>query len=309
MKLRLTKMHGAGNDFVVIDAPRGMPPVSLAQWRWLADRHVGVGADQILIVERPTAEQVAAAGPEGLDFVYRIINADGIEVEQCGNGARCFVRFVHEQGLTDRDRIRVLTRGGIISPRLMPDGGVEVNMGEPSFDPGRLPFSTRGLVPRQQGQAMLWPLALEASPGEVFTREVALVSMGNPHAVQVVEDVKQAPVQTEGRLIELHPRFPARVNAGFMQVLSRGEIALRVFERGAGETLACGTGACAAAVAGMQQGLLDHEVRVRALGGTLTIRWEGPGSPVFLAGPAVTVFSTEVELPDDPPGADGEALR
>ena len=219
------------------------------------------------------------------------------------------MRFVHEQGLTDRDRIRVLTRGGIISPRLMPDGGVEVNMGEPSFDPGRLPFSTRGLVPRQQGQAMLWPLALEASPGEVFTREVALVSMGNPHAVQVVEDVKQAPVQTEGRLIELHPRFPARVNAGFMQVLSRGEIALRVFERGAGETLACGTGACAAAVAGMQQGLLDHEVRVRALGGTLTIRWEGPGSPVFLAGPAVTVFSTEVELPDDPPGADGAALR
>ena len=298
MKLRLTKMHGAGNDFVVIDATGGMPPVSLAQWRWLADRHVGVGADQILIVERPTAEQVAAAGPEGLDFVYRIINADGIEVEQCGNGARCFVRFVHEQGLTDRDRIRVLTRGGIISPRLMPDGGVEVNMGEPSFDPGRLPFSTRGLVPRQQGQAMLWPLALETSPGEVFTREVALVSMGNPHAVQ-----------TEGRLIELHPRFPARVNAGFMQVLSRGEIALRVFERGAGETLACGTGACAAAVAGMQQGLLDHEVRVRALGGTLTIRWEGPGSPVFLAGPAVTVFSTEVELPDDPPGADGAALR
>ena len=293
--LKFTKMHGLGNDFMVIDGisqhfdPAAAP---IAEW---ADRHRGIGFDQLLLVEAPPLPEV--------EFGYRIFNADGSEVEQCGNGARCFVRFVHEQGLTDRDRIRVLTRGGIISPRLMPDGGVEVNMGEPSFDPGRLPFSTRGLVPRQQGQAMLWPLALEASPGEVFTREVALVSMGNPHAVQVVEDVKQAPVQTEGRLIELHPRFPARVNAGFMQVLSRGEIALRVFERGAGETLACGTGACAAAVAGMQQGLLDHEVRVRALGGTLTIRWEGPGSPVFLAGPAVTVFSTEVELPDDPPGA------
>lgn len=297
MKLDITKMHGAGNDFVVIDATQGMPAVSLPQWRWVADRHIGVGADQILIVERPTPEQVQAAGPGGLDFVYRIINADGSEVEQCGNGARCFVRFVHERGLTDKTRIRVLTRGGIISPALMPDGDVEVDMGPPSFEPASLPFSTRGLVPVDSGRMQCWPLALEPQPGEVVTREVALVSMGNPHAVQVVEDVERAPVREEGRLIEMHPRFPQRVNAGFMQVLARDEVALRVFERGAGETLACGTGACAAVVAGIQQGLLAGRVRVHTRGGRLTIRWEGPGSSVFLMGPAVTVFRTEVELP------------
>lgn len=300
MRLRVTKMHGAGNDFVVIDATRGLPAVSPAQWRWLADRHLGVGADQILIVEWPQAAQIEAAGPDGLDFVYRIINADGMEVEQCGNGARCFVRYVHEQGLTDKSRIRVLTRGGVIAPRLLDGGGVEVEMGEPVFDPAALPFSTRGLVSRTCQQAELWPLAMEIGPGQVLTREIALVSMGNPHAVQLVEDVMRAPVRSEGQLIEQHPRFPARVNAGFMQILSRREIALRVFERGAGETLACGTGACAAAVAGMQLGLLDAQVRVRTLGGTLTICWAGPGSSVFLAGPAVTVFSTEVELPDEP---------
>ncbi|MDO4905391.1 MAG: diaminopimelate epimerase [Lautropia sp.] len=300
MKLKVTKMHGAANDFVVIDATGGTPVLSEGQWRWLADRHRGVGADQILIVERPTAAQQEAAGPEGLDFVYRIINADGAEVEQCGNGARCFVRFVHDRGLTDKSSIRVLTKGGIISPRLMADGQVQVDMGEPSFDPNALPFSTRGLLPEHRHRAKLWPLALESAGGETFTRLVSLVSMGNPHAVQCVEDVERAPVELEGPLIERHPRFPARVNAGFMQILSRSEIALRVYERGAGETLACGTGACAAVVAGIQQGLLDEEVSVQVRGGTLTVRWAGShGQPahVVMTGPAVTVFSTEVEIP------------
>ncbi|MDO4232291.1 MAG: diaminopimelate epimerase [Lautropia sp.] len=338
MKLRVTKMHGAGNDFVVIDGTAaGAPALSLAQWRWLADRHVGVGADQILIVEKPTAEQVAAAGPDGLDFVYRIINADGEEVEQCGNGARCFVRFVHEQGLTQKTRIRVLTKGGIIAPQLMPDGTVEVDMGPPRFEPAALPFTAEGLVPVPAGNTVLWPLMLgenhptgaaaEAGgktatgagaqqaesggvPGGVATlpgaagvaadgivRQVGLVSMGNPHAVQVVPDAATAPVALEGPLIERHVRFPKRVNAGFMQVVSRHEIVLRVHERGAGETLACGTGACAAVVSGIQQGLLDSPVRVRVPGGTLTIGWNGAGQSVFLAGPAVTVFSTEVEIP------------
>lgn len=301
MKLRITKMHGAGNDFVVIDATQGMPALSEAQWRWLADRHVGVGADQILIVERPDDAQVRAAGPEGLDFVYRIINADGIEVEQCGNGARCFVRFVHERGLTDRARIRVLTRAGVIAPRLLEDGQVEVDMGPPAFEAAVLPFATDGLSPSRRHRAELWPLAIGTAQGGVIDREVVLVSMGNPHAVQVVADAGQAPVAVEGPLIERHPRFPARVNAGFMQVLDRHEIALRVYERGAGETLACGTGACAAVVAGVQQGLLDSPVRVRVPGGTLTIRWDGPGESVFLMGPAQTVFSAEVEVPDDPP--------
>ncbi len=300
MKLNITKMHGAANDFVVIDATAGMPALSVGQWRWLADRHRGVGADQILIVERPTPEQQAAAGPAGLDFVYRIINADGDEVEQCGNGARCFVRFVHDRGLTDKSSIRVLTKGGIIMPRLMADGQVQVDMGEPSFDPNALPFSTRGLVPEQRHRALLWPLALERAGGEVCTRLVSLVSMGNPHAVQCVEDVERAPVEQEGPLIERHPRFPARVNAGFMQILSRSEIALRVYERGAGETLACGTGACAAVVSGIQLGLLDEDVRVHARGGTLSIHWAGSNgqpAPVLMTGPAETVFSAEVEIP------------
>ncbi|MDO5056718.1 MAG: diaminopimelate epimerase [Lautropia sp.] len=332
MKLPITKMHGAGNDFVVIDGTQGAPELTRAQWRWLADRHVGVGADQILVVERPTAVQEADAGPAGLDFVYRIINADGIEVEQCGNGARCFVRFVHEQGLTEKTRIRVLTRGGIIAPRLLDDGMVEVDMGPPSFEPASLPFDGTGLTPVTQGQALRWPLRLGETPdgavagaapghrpgrgpgaqgtsdtGESretglpgVVREVVLVSMGNPHAVQVVADVQTAPVRAEGPLIEQHPRFPARVNAGFMQVLDAHEIALRVYERGAGETLACGTGACAAVVAGMQQRLLVSPVRVRVPGGTLTISWQGPGTSVFLNGPAQTVFSTVVDVPDDP---------
>lgn len=300
MRLKITKMHGAANDFVVIDATAGMPDLNLAQWRWLADRHRGVGADQILIVQRPTPEQQRAAGPQGLDFVYRIINADGHEVEQCGNGARCFVRFVHDQGLTDRTAIRVLTRGGIIQPRLMPDGQVQVDMGAPAFEPAALPFTTDGLVPEAQGEAVLWPLALDLPGGERRIRQVALVSMGNPHAVQVVPDVDRAPVEEEGPLIEHHVRFPARVNAGFMQVLSRREVALRVFERGAGETLACGTGACAAVVAGIRQGLLDEEVLVHARGGDLRIRWAGSAgqpAPVLMTGPAVTVFTTEVDVP------------
>ncbi|MDO5104149.1 MAG: diaminopimelate epimerase [Lautropia sp.] len=299
MKLSITKMHGAANDFVVIDATERMPALSLAQWRWLADRHRGVGADQILIVQRPDEAQCQAAGPEGLDFVYRIINADGHEVEQCGNGARCFVRFVHDAGLTDKTSIRVLTKGGIINPQLMPDGQVQVNMGEPSFDPAALPFSARGLMP-EGPDSLLWPLVLERPDGDMVTRRVSLVSMGNPHAVQVVADVNTAPVELEGPLIESHPRFPNRVNAGFMQILSRREIALRVHERGAGETLACGTGACAAVVSGIRQGLLDDAVLVHARGGDLRIHWAGSAgrpAPVLMTGPAVTVFTTEVEVP------------
>lgn len=299
MKLNITKMHGAANDFVVIDATEHMPELNLNQWRWLADRHRGVGADQILIVQRPDEAQLKAAGPEGLDFVYRIINADGHEVEQCGNGARCFVRFVHEAGLTDKTSIRVLTKGGLINPKLMPDGEVQVNMGEPSFDPAALPFSARGLMPEGPG-GLLWTLVLETSDGQMLTRRVSLVSMGNPHAVQVVADVRTAPIEVEGPLIEQHPRFPNRVNAGFMQILSRREIALRVYERGAGETLACGTGACAAVVSGIRQGLLDETVLVHARGGDLRIQWAGASgqpAPVLMTGPAVTVFSTEVEIP------------
>jgi len=281
MRLKFTKMHGAGNDFVVLDGVRQKIVLDPSQWRALADRHFGVGADQMLLVE-------AADGPD-VDFVYRIFNADGAEVEQCGNGARCFVRFVVDQGLTEARSIRVRTQAGIIVPRLEDDGRVTVDMGAPVLEPSRVPFDTTGLTSLLQGVDSLWPLAL---PGA--ERLISVVSMGNPHAVQVVDDVDAAPVAAEGPLIETHPRFVRRVNAGFMQVVSRGLIRLRVFERGAGETLACGTGACAAVVAGIRRGLLDAQVDVQTRGGVLSIEWRG--AEVLMTGPAQTVFRGEIDL-------------
>ncbi len=283
MRIRFTKMHGLGNDFVVLDAINQAFVPTPAQARWLADRHFGVGCDQLLVVERPATP--------GVDFRYRIFNADGGEVEQCGNGARCFVRFVHEQGLTDKREIRVETRSGIIAPRLEADGQVTVDMGAPIFAPAEIPFAS-------ETDAAVQPLEVDGQ-----SIEISAVSMGNPHAVQVVADVDTAPVAEQGPRIESHPRFPRRVNAGFMQVLDRHAIRLRVYERGAGETLACGTGACAAVVAGIRRGLLDSPVRVATRGGELSIAWAGAvgdaNAPVLMTGPATTVFSAEIELPDN----------
>ena len=276
MKLKFAKMHGLGNDFVVIDGVRQHVVLTPEQLRYLADRHFGVGCDQILLVEKPTQP--------GVDFRYRIFNADGGEVEQCGNGARCFVRFVHEQGLTDKREIRVETLRGTIAPRLEGDGNVTVDMGEPRFLPAEIPFL-------HDEDVVIYNLDVADE-----TLEISVVSMGNPHAVQVVGDVETAPVGEHGPLIESHERFPQRVNAGFMQVVDRHAIRLRVYERGSGETLACGTGACAAAVAGIRRGLLDSPVRVTTRGGDLTIAWGGPGRPVLMTGPAATVFSGEIEL-------------
>jgi diaminopimelate epimerase len=276
VKLEFSKMQGLGNDFVVLDGIRQPLALTPEQLCYLADRHFGVGCDQILLVE--------TAGQPGIDFRYRIFNADGSEVEQCGNGARCFVRFVHDAGLTAKREIRVETQGGIIAPRLEDDGSVTVNMGIPRFLPAEIPFLG-------DGEAVVHALAVA---GE--TLEISVVSMGNPHAVQVVDDVDRAPVGVQGPLIENHARFPQRVNAGFMQVVERHAIKLRVFERGSGETLACGTGACAAAVAGIRRGLLDSPVRVTTRGGDLSIAWAGPGQPVMMTGPAVTVFTGEIEL-------------
>lgn len=286
MRLRFTKMHGAGNDFVMLNGIAQRLALTPAQLRHLADRRFGVGADQILLVE--------AADRTDVDFRYRIFNANGGEVEQCGNGARCFVRFVRAQGLTDKRAIRVQTMSGIIEPRLEENGEVTVDMGAPRFDESMVPFDPAGLVARPSGAARLWPLPLGDAQ-----REIMVLSMGNPHAVQQVANVDAAPVTTEGPLIEHHARFPQRVNAGYLQVLDRHAIRLRVWERGAGETLACGTGACAAAVAGMRQGLLDAPVRVQARGGQLMISWNAaePGAHVFMTGPAVTVFEGEIEIP------------
>ena len=281
MKLKFTKMQGAGNDFVMLDGVRQKIDLTAHQWRQLADRHFGVGADQLLLVE-------ASDGPD-VDFVYRIFNADGAEVEQCGNGARCFVRFVRDQGLTEARAIRVRTQGGIIVPRFEDDGRVTVDMGAPVLEPLRVPFDSSGLTPVTQGVDQLWPLAL---PGA--NRLISVVSMGNPHAVQVVADVDAAPVATEGPLIESHQRFARRVNAGFMQVMSPGRIRLRVFERGSGETLACGSGACAAVVAGIRRGLLAPRVDVVTRGGLLTIEWQG--ETVLMTGPAESVFSGEIDV-------------
>ena len=276
MKLKFSKMHGLGNDFVVLDGVRQPVSLSPEQRVYLADRHFGVGCDQILLVEPATQP--------GVDFRYRIFNADGGEVEQCGNGARCFVRFVHEQGLTDKRQIRVETQKGIIEPRLEGDGNVTVDMGEPRFLPAEIPFLADDDV-----IIHLLDVADE-------TLETTVVSMGNPHAVQVVDDVEAHPVGEHGPLIERHERFPKRVNAGFMQIIDRHHIKLRVYERGSGETLACGTGACAAAVAGIRRGLLDSPVRVTTRGGDLSIAWGGSGRPVLMTGPAVTVFTGEIEL-------------
>jgi diaminopimelate epimerase len=287
MQLKFTKMHGAGNDFIVIDAINQQVDLSPEQWARLADRRFGIGADQILIVERPTEV--------GCDFRYRIFNNDGGEVEQCGNGSRAFVRFVSDKGLSDQRSIRVQTMSGIITPRLEDDGSVTVDMGAPILEPARVPFDSQGLMGVAQGRDTLWPLTVRARGAEQ-TVLVSTVSMGNPHAVQVVDDVDTAPVAETGPQIEHHPRFPKRVNAGYLQVLDRGHVKLRVFERGAGETLACGTGACAAVVAGIRRGLLDSPVRVDARGGRLSIAWAGEGQPVYLSGPAETVFEGEVTL-------------
>ncbi|WP_096697486.1 diaminopimelate epimerase [Polaromonas sp. AER18D-145] len=293
MLIRFTKMQGAGNDFVMLDETRERLNLTPGQYRFLADRHFGVGADQILSV-RP-------APGEGVDFEYVIHNADGGEVEQCGNGARCFLRFVREQGLTDKDVVRVRTLAGVIEPRMQPDGRVTVDMGAPIFDLARVPFDARGLTPQTVHSWQKWPLALEGRSldAPVF---VAILSMGNPHAVQLVDDVETAPVLQTGPLIENHVRFPRRVNAGFMQVVSRSRIALRVYERGAGETLACGSGACAAVVAGIRLGLLDARVDVLTHGGTLTIEWQGgldaSTAPVLMTGPATTVFEAAIDVPD-----------
>ncbi len=291
MRIPFTKMQGAGNDFVVLDETRGRFGLSAAQYRFLADRHFGVGADQILTV-RP-------APTPAVDFEYVIHNADGGEVENCGNGARCFVRYVHERGLTDKAVVRVRVHGGVIELRLNPDGRVTVDMGAPVFDLPQIPFDPAGLQPQATGNWQTWPLALEL-PAGAAKAPVAVVSMGNPHAVLLVDDVDAAPVADWGPLIEHHRAFPRRVNAGFLQIVDRRHVRLRVHERGAGETLACGTGACAAVVAGIRLGLLDEQVDVQARGGRLTIGWalsRGLDAPVLMTGPAVTVFSGEIEVP------------
>lgn len=275
MKLKFTKMQGLGNDFVVVDGINQPINLNRQQIRLLADRHFGVGCDQILLVEKATGQA---------DFRYRIFNADGDEVEQCGNGARCFVRYVHDHGLTHKNEIRIETLSGVISPKLEVNGNVTVNMGRPLFEPEEIPFVAEQC-------ALTYSLEIEDQPVTI-----SALSMGNPHAVRVVQDVDSAPVETEGALIERHSRFPKKVNVGYMQVIDRNHIKLRVFERGAGETLACGTGACAAVVAGINLGLLDHQVTVSTRGGELTISWQGYNEPVWMTGPAVTVFEGKIDL-------------
>ncbi len=287
MKLKFTKMHGAGNDFVVLDGYTQPVNLTPAQVRALADRHFGVGADQLLLVEKPTVD--------GVDFRYRIFNCDGGEVEHCGNGARCFVKFVRDNGLTDKRSVRVQVQNGTLLLTMQENGEVLVDMGAPVFEPERVPFAAKGLEGRREGADTLWPLDVNG-----VTRWISVVSMGNPHAVQVVDDVEEFPVRVEGPVIERHARFPQRVNAGFMQIVGRSEIKLRVYERGAGETLACGTGACAAVAAGIRRGLLDAPVLVHTHGGKLTITWDNmqEGAPLLMAGPAATVFEGEIELAD-----------
>ena len=279
MRLPFTKMQGAGNDFVVLDGLRAPIDLTPAQVQRLADRRFGVGADQVLVVE-PSATP-------GIDFRYRIFNSTGDEVEHCGNGARCFVRYVHERGLTLKTTVKVETVNNVLELRLRDDGRVTVDMNRPVFEHDRIPFDASGLKPRREGGFELWPLA---------GVEVAVLSMGNPHAVQRVADVDTAPVAELGPRIETDARFPRHVNAGFMQLLSRGEVRLRVHERGAGETLACGTGACAAVVAGIRLGWLDRRVEVHARGGDLLIEWPHDQASVLMTGPAVTVFEGEIEL-------------
>ncbi|OGA44284.1 MAG: diaminopimelate epimerase [Betaproteobacteria bacterium RIFCSPLOWO2_12_FULL_63_13] len=280
MKLAFTKMQGAGNDFVVFDGIGQKVELTPGRVRQIANRYFGIGCDQVLLVERPQSADT--------DFRYRIWNADGIEVGQCGNGARCFVRFVRDRGLTAKDEIRVETLSGVITPRLERDGTVSVNMGPPVFEPERVPFVSDSAAVVQ---------TLEGVDGGV---QITALSMGNPHAVQVVDDVDAAPVLTQGPTIEHHPRFPQRANAGYMQVVDRSRIRLRVWERGAGETLCCGTGACAAVVTGVRRGLLDPVVDVETRGGRLTIRWDGAENDlncaVWMSGPAVAVFEGEIQI-------------
>jgi len=276
MKLAFTKMHGLGNDFVVIDGINQRVALGAEQIRRIADRHFGVGCDQLLLVERPTRRDA--------DFRYRIFNADGGEVEQCGNGARCFVRFVRDRGLTEKREIAVETLSGLIHPRLEANGEVTVEMGVPRFEPAEVPFE----APERRD---LYPLEVDGA-----TVEVAVLSMGNPHAVQFVADVERAPVATQGPRIESHPRFPRRVNAGYLEIRDRQRARLRVYERGAGETLACGTGACAAVVAGRRLGRLEECVEVELRGGRLRVCWKGEGEPVWMTGPAAPVFDGILDL-------------
>jgi diaminopimelate epimerase len=281
MRLKFTKMQGAGNDFVVLDALRAPVELTPTRVQRLADRRFGIGADQILVVE--------PSRTPGIDFRYRIYNSSGEEVEHCGNGARCFVRYVHGHGLTRKSTVRVETVNNVLELRLQDDGRVTVDMNRPLFEPALVPFDTTGLVPRQVNGFSLWRLA-------ELGVEIAVLSMGNPHAVLLVDDVRLAPVAEIGPRIEHHPRFERRVNVGFMQLLSRHEINLRVHERGAGETLACGTGACAAVVAGIRLGWLDRRVEVHARGGDLLIEWPADDASVLMTGPAETVFEGEIEL-------------
>jgi diaminopimelate epimerase len=284
MKLSFTKMQGAGNDFVVLDATRAPLALTPAQVQRLGDRRFGVGADQILVVEK--------SDTPGVDFRYRIYNGfSGDEVEHCGNGARCFVRYVREHGLSDKTTIRVETVNNLLTLYWQADGRVTVDMNQPVFDHAAVAFDSVGLAPRELGGFALWPL--EVAGRQV---ELAVLSMGNPHAVLRVDDIETAPVATLGPAIEGHARFARRINAGFMQVQSRREMALRVYERGAGETLACGTGACAAVVAGIRLGWLEAKVDVHTRGGLLTIEWPGLDQPVLMTGPAETVFEGEIEL-------------
>jgi diaminopimelate epimerase len=301
MKVHFTKMQGAGNDFVVLDETRGALNLTVAQYQFLANRHFGVGADQILSV------RAAPEGSQDIDFSYAIHNNDGSEVEHCGNGARCFVRFVRDQGLTDKDVIKVQTMNRVIELRATPDGQVTVNMGAPQFEADSLPFDPTGLETQQKGLAQLFLLDLHenrhlagVNAHDVAIKSVvniAIVSMGNPHAVQLVDDVDTADVEHMGPLVSKHARFARGVNAGFMQIVNRSQVRLRVYERGAGETLACGTGACAAVVAGIRQGLLDASVQVSTRGGLLQIDWAGGDAPVMMTGPATRVFESEIEIP------------
>ncbi len=283
LKLQFTKMQGAGNDFIVLDGINQSISLTPAQWQALADRHFGIGADQLLLVEKPTRPDV--------DFRYRIFNHDGGEVEHCGNGARCFVKFVRDHGLTDKKSVRVEIQTGVITLIMNDDGQVTVDMGQPRFEHTALPFDANGLHGQLDHDDTLWPIPL-------YRRVVmvSLVSMGNPHAVQVVPNVENAAVATDGPAIESHVRFPKRVNVGFMEIVSRDHIRLRVYERGAGETLACGTGACAAVVAGIRRGLLNSRVTVDTHGGQLTIAWDGGDDTVKLTGPAITVFEGSIDI-------------
>ncbi|HLT03618.1 MAG TPA: diaminopimelate epimerase [Pseudomonas sp.] len=276
MLLRFTKMHGLGNDFMVIDLVTQHAQLSPRLIRQWSDRHTGIGFDQLLVVEPP--------GDPDVDFRYRIYNADGSEVEQCGNGARCFARFVQDKRLTAKAEIRVETAGGLITLKVRRDGQVTVDMGAPRFTPAEIPFTA-------DREAVSYPLEVGGR-----TLEVAAISMGNPHCVTLVDDLDSYPVAELGPLIEHHPRFPKRVNAGFLQLIDQHQAQLRVHERGAGETQACGTGACAAAVAGIRLGHLKSPVTIRLPGGTLKIEWAGPGQPVLMTGPAARVYEGQIRI-------------